>query len=157
MELKRQKTPEQALATLERLSARAEKCTDDAVRLLRKWNIESKEWASILDSLHKNRFIDDQRYAGAFIREKTGLSNWGPQKIRAALINKRIDEKLIDSQMKLFFTQNSVERLKPLLEKKLLSIREDDPRKLREKLVRFALSKGYEIADVLSCLETILG
>ena len=73
----RTKTPEQALAQLMRLCARAEKSESDARRLMRGWGLDDRAAAEVLDRLVHDRFIDDARYAGAFVREKMRLSGWG--------------------------------------------------------------------------------
>ncbi|MBQ0080862.1 MAG: RecX family transcriptional regulator [Alistipes sp.] len=156
MDVKRQKTPQQALQALEKLSAKAEKCSEDARRLLRRWNIDEREWDWILDSLYRNRFIDDCRYAGAFVREHASLSNWGPLKIRQSLLSKRISVEIVDDVMKDFFMEDVKVRLKPLLERKLKTLGDEPERKVREKLIRFALSKGYDIDDVLAIMSEIL-
>ena len=89
---RRTKSPEQALASLMRLCARAEKCESDARRLLRGWGIGEEEASRIVERLIRDRFIDDGRYAAAFVREKLRLSGWGEYKIRAALTRKGIDQ-----------------------------------------------------------------
>ena len=93
---KRAKTPEQALAALMRLCARAEKSQDDARRLMRGWGLAEREGEQVLARLVRDRFIDDGRYAEAFVRDKLRLSGWGEYKIRTALQRKRIDRELID-------------------------------------------------------------
>ena len=93
---KKFKTPEQALAALMRLCARAEKSQEDARRLMRGWGLAERDAEGVLAKLVRDRFIDDARYAGAFVREKLRLSGWGGYKIRTALQRKRIDRALIE-------------------------------------------------------------
>ena len=96
---KKVKTPEQALAALMRLCARAEKSQEDARRLMRGWGLAERDAKGVLAKLVRDRFIDDARYAGAFVREKLRLSGWGEYKIRTALQRKRIDRALIDAAL----------------------------------------------------------
>ena len=96
---KKVKTPEQALAALMRLCARAEKSQEDARRLMRGWGLAERDAEGVLAKLVRDRFIDDARYAGAFVREKLRLSGWGEYKIRTALQRKRIDRALIDAAL----------------------------------------------------------
>ena len=79
---KKVKTPEQALAALMRLCARAEKSQEDARRLMRGWGLAERDAEGVLAKLVRDCFIDDARYAGAFVREKLRLSGWGEYKIR---------------------------------------------------------------------------
>lgn len=85
---KRDKTPDEALAALMRLCARAEKSEGDARRLMRGWGVAEKDAEQVLGRLVRDRFIDDSRYAEAFVREKLRLSGWGEYKIRTALQRK---------------------------------------------------------------------
>lgn len=78
--IKRSKSPEQALSALMRLCARAEKCSGDALRLMRGWGVEPAAQQQVLRQLQQQRFIDDERYAAAFVREKMRLSGWAAAK-----------------------------------------------------------------------------
>jgi len=81
---RRDKTPEQALAALMRLCARAEKSSGDALRLMRTWGVAEEARREVLRKLTAQGFIDDARYAGAFVRDKIRLAGWGARKIRTA-------------------------------------------------------------------------
>ena len=96
---KREKTPEEALSALMRLCARAERSQGDARRLLRGWGIREAEAERIVERLVRERFIDDTRYAEAFVREKLRLSGWGAYKIRTALRRKQIAPETIDAAL----------------------------------------------------------
>lgn len=92
----RTKTPEQALAALMRLCARAERSEEDARRLMTRWGIAPADRERVLERLRRDRFIDDARYAEAFVREKINLSGWGARKIADALHRKRIARETIE-------------------------------------------------------------
>ena len=64
----RTKTPEQALAALMRLCARAERSEEDARRLMTRWGVAPADRERVLERLRRDRFIDDARYAEAFGR-----------------------------------------------------------------------------------------
>ena len=83
--IKRDKTPEQAYAALIRLCARSEKSSGDALRLMQRWGVEPSARQGVLQKLLADRFIDDNRYAEAFVRDKIRLSGWGARKIRTSL------------------------------------------------------------------------
>ena len=73
----RTKTAEQALVSLMNLCAKSEKCSADARRLMRGWGVSVADAERVLQRLVAERFIDDSRYAEAFVREKINLSGWG--------------------------------------------------------------------------------
>lgn len=145
---KRTKSPEQALAALMRLCARAEKSTGDARRLMSGWGVDPAAQEAVLKQLTAQRFIDDERYAAAFVREKTSLSGWGSYKIRAALQRKRIDRAIIDRALAAIDREAGAERLSTLLRRKLRTVKAATPYDLRAKLMRYGLSLGYEYETV---------
>ena len=92
MEVKRTKTPEQALRALMNVCAKSERAISDVRRSLTRWGVAPEQHQPIIDRLVRERFIDEVRYAEAYVREKLNLSRWGVRKIRAALKAKRIPE-----------------------------------------------------------------
>lgn len=146
---KRAKTPEQALASLMRLCARAEKPESDARRLMRNWGIAERDAEQVLARLVKDRFIDDARYAGAFVREKLRLSGWGAYKIRTALQRKGIAKPLIDEALAQTGDTDMPQRLHTQLTRKARSVKYTTPYELKAKLIRYGLSLGYDYETVL--------
>ena len=144
---RRDKTPEQALAALMRLCARAEKSESDARRLMRGWGLAERDAEQVLGKLVRNRFIDDGRYAEAFVREKLRLSGWGAYKIRTALQRKGIRRELIDA---------AGERLAQMLARKARTVRAATPYELKTKLIRYGLSLGYEYEAVLEAASAMV-
>ena len=146
---KKVKTPEQALAALMRLCARAEKSQEDARRLMRGWGLAEREGEQVLARLVRDRFIDDARYAGAFVREKLRLSGWGEYKIRTALQRKRIDRALIDAALAEADRSGMDERLRRQLERKARTAKYSTQYELKTKLIRYGLSLGYDYETVV--------
>ena len=146
---KKVKTPEQALAALMRLCARAEKSQEDARRLMRGWGLAERDAEGVLAKLVGDRFIDDARYAGAFVREKLRLSGWGEYKIRTALQRKRIDRALIDAALAEADRSGMDERLRRQLERKARTAKYTTQYELKTKLIRYGLSLGYDYETVV--------
>ena len=128
---RRDKTPEQALAALMRLCARAEKSESDARRLMRGWGLA------------------DSRYAEAFVREKLRLSGWGAYKIRTALQRKGIRKELVDAALAQAGGTDMGQRLAQMLARKARTVKAATPYDLKTKLIRYGLSLGYEYEAVI--------
>lgn len=152
---KKTKTPEQALSSLMRLCARMERCSADAMRLMRGWQIEPAKAQEILQRLIKDRFLDDRRYAEAFVREKISLSSWGEYKIKAALKRKSIPEEIINDVLGSMESLHDTERLKERLARKLRTVKYKNAYDLRTKLIRHGLSLGFSMDDVIKTTEEI--
>ncbi|MBR5492711.1 MAG: RecX family transcriptional regulator [Alistipes sp.] len=154
--VKRPKTAEQALASLMRLCARAERSSGDAMRLMTTWMVPEDDRQMVLQRLIKDRFIDDSRYAEAFVREKSNLSAWGEYKIRATLRRKGIADEIINSALLQMPTEQNIERLTERLKRKMRTIKYDTTYQLKTKLIRHALSLGFSMDDVLKCVEEVM-
>ena len=153
---KKVKTPEQALAALMRLCARAEKSQEDARRLMRGWGLAERDAEGVLAKLVRDRFIDDARYAGAFVREKLRLSGWGEYKIRTALQRKRIDRALIDAALAEADRSGMDERLRRQLERKARTAKYSTQYELKTKLIRYGLSLGYDYEAVMDAASAMV-
>ena len=154
--VKRSKTAEQALTSLMRLCARAERSSGDAMRLMATWMVPEADRQGVLQRLIKDRFIDDSRYAEAFVREKSNLSAWGEYKIRTALRRKGIADNIINSALQQMPTEQNLERLTERLKRKMRTIKYDTTAQLKTKLIRHALSLGFTMDDVLKCVEEVM-
>lgn len=153
---KRTKSPEQVLAALMRLCARAEKSEGDARRLMRGWGVAEGDAERVLARLVADRFIDDERYAGAFVREKLRLSGWGEYKIRAALARKGVARAVVDRALAEADRTGMEERLRRQLERKARTAKAATPYELKTKLLRYGLSLGYDYEAVAEAVaETV--
>ena len=149
----RTKTPDEALSSLMRLCARAERCEGDARRLMRRWGVEPQAAEGVLERLVRDRFIDDNRYATLFVREKLNLSGWGAYKIRTALKRKEIAEEIIREALADLDTDRLRDRLEEQLRRKLRTLKAKTPYELKTKLIRYGLSLGYEYEAVLDAAQ----
>lgn len=154
--IKRTKTAQQALESLMRLCARAERSSGDAMRLMATWQVPQQEREGVLQRLKADRFIDDRRYAEAFVREKINLSAWGEYKILAALRRKGIDENTVREAMSLYMRTDTTERLEERLQRKARTVRYDTPYQLRTKLLRYGASLGYTFEQVAQSVDRIM-
>ncbi len=148
------KTAEQALSALMFMCARAEKSSGDALRLMRLWQVPEGDRAGVLEKLTAKKFIDDSRYAAAYVREKSRLNGWGEHKIRRQLALKGISREIIGESMGQL--EDSSERLAAMLERKMRTVRAKDDFELRGKLFRYGMSLGYDYDDVMQTLQRVL-
>ena len=153
---RRTKTAEQALAALMRLCARAEKSEGDARRLLRGWGVAEAEAGQVVARLVRERFIDDRRYAEAFVREKLRLSGWGEYKLRTALQRKGIARELIDAALQQTDRPAMAARLAERLARTARSTRAENDYELKTKLIRYGLSLGYDYETVLDTVSQLI-
>lgn len=156
IERPRTKSAEQALSSLMRLCARAERSSGDAMRLMARWQVPTEERQNVLKRLVDERFIDDRRYAEAFVREKVNLSAWGEYKIKATLRSKGLSEQVIGAALAEVDSLHNVERLRERLMRKVRSLKADTPYQFKTKLIRYGMSLGFPTDVVIECAEAII-
>lgn len=154
-EVKR-KSAEQALRLLMNMAARAERSSGDALRLMKRWGVDDNDAQRVLQRLIAERFIDDSRYAAAFVREKINLSGWGSYKIVEALRRKGVDNRIIENALSQYGSVDMEERLQGLLEKKIKTVKYRDTSDLRAKLFRFAASRGYDYSTAMQAVDRVV-
>lgn len=142
------------LNSLEGLCAKREYCTSDIFRkAVDRCEGDAEAAAEIVASLKADRFVDDVRYASAFAREKASLTGWGPVKIRFALRAKRISDSDIDAALAEIDSSSASDRMERLLRAKWKTLQGDEHARL--KLLKFALTRGYEYTAVESAVDRI--
>ena len=145
--VKRTKNAEQALSSLMRLCARAERSSGDARRLMATWGVPEQDREKVLQRLIAERFIDDERYASAFVRE---------YKICAALRRKGIAEDIIARALQQISPSQSAEQLAMRLARKLKTVKYKSKYDLKNKLIRYGLSLGYTMEAVIPQVEELI-
>ena len=153
---KRPKSATQALQSLMRLCARAEKSSGDALRLMRGWGVPEEEREGVLQKLIEQRFIDDQRYAEAYMREKSNLAGWGARKIAFQLRQKGIDKEVISTTLSRLDSDAQLEQLITKLERKMRSTKAANSYELRGKLLRYGMGLGFDYEMTRSAIDKII-
>lgn len=146
--------PQKILDNLRRQCSRREYCCSDVLKKAEKALDGNKEEAmKILDTLLKEKYVDDFRYASAYAREKSSISGWGIVKIKYMLSAKNVSRDAISAALDEIDGQNADARLRKLIENKYRTIKEDPQWKI--KLLRFALGRGYSYDEVNEIVNSI--
>lgn len=144
--------PEKALIRCEELCARAERCEHELREKMRTWRIDSRDIDAIINSLTTRRFLDDSRFARAFVRDKYRFARWGRRKIVMALKQKHIDSGVIEEALEEINQEEYTSILRSLLKAKAAHMERPLSYDDRMKLLRFAVARGFETQLVSSLL-----
>lgn len=151
------KTPQQALQSLMRMCARSERSSGDALRLMKRWGVTDDDARKVLARLQADRFIDDRRFAEAFVRDKLNLSGWGAYKIKMSLRAKGVARDIIEEVVTTMIEATDMkERLEEIMQRKLRTLKYATTYEAKTKLIRFAASRGYDIEEAIECASRIL-
>ena len=153
--MKKECTVEEARLKAEAYCAMSEHCTDDVCRKLEQWGAPLAAYGSILEHLKKEKYVDDRRYAIAFVRDKYRFNQWGRIKIAQALRLKQIGSEEIGLAMEEVDEAEYLDILTSAIRRKLPTIKAVNDYERRGKLVRFAAGRGYEVEKILQCLNRI--
>ena len=106
-----------------------------------------------IDRLIKERYVDDERYARAFVKDKIRYNKWGRRKVQQALWQKHIDAEIQQRVLDEIDEKEYLDILRPLLKQKRKNIRAASDYELNQKLARFALSRGFTFDLIRQCLD----
>ncbi|MBR7027217.1 MAG: RecX family transcriptional regulator [Bacteroidales bacterium] len=147
-------TEEQIYSRMMALCSRREYCKSDIAAKISALS-DTVDAEAMIRKLCEERFIDESRYAAAFVRDKSRLKGWGEMKIRYALQRKGLDGDTIAEAMGEIDTEQQKERLAKLLQAKAQTLKAATPEEKRAKLLRFAVSRGFTYAQADEICRTI--
>ena len=151
--MKKDMTEQEAYLQLAALCAQAEHCQQGMRDKMRRWELDESVQNRIIDRLIKERYVDDERYARAFVKDKIRYNKWGRRKVQQALWQKRIDADIQQRVLDEIDEKEYLDVLRPLLKQKRKSIRAANDYELNQKLARFALSRGFTFDLIRQCMD----
>ena len=145
----------QALSKTMALCSKAEKCVSDIQQKLDNWGVEPAESQKVIKTLIAERFIDEERYARYFVRDKFRFNQWGRVKIAFMLRSKKIPAILIEEALLEIEDEAYLELLSKLLNDKARKTKFINEYDKKGKLIRFAQSKGFEMEAINEALKRL--
>ena len=134
-----------------RCSAR-ETCLSEARAKLERLELTPAQCDAVLQRLVSEGYIDEARYARAFVSDKLRFARWGRLKIRQALRQKGLADDDISQALLTIDEQAYEDTLRTLLAQKRRTLRAATPYDASARLLRFAASRGFEPALTLRLL-----
>jgi regulatory protein len=153
MEIKKPMTGQQAYLKLTALCARSEHCQHDMLEKMRQWGVSPEEQAEVMQRLVQERYVDDTRFAHAFVVDKVRYNKWGRRKVEQALWAKHIDKTVATEALDDISDEEYLAVLRPLLKQKRKSTKAQSEYELTMKLIKFALSRGFTMDIIRQCIE----
>jgi regulatory protein len=146
-------TEQGAYLQLAQLCARSEHCQHDLTEKMRRWEMSDEAQARVMQRLVSERYVDDERYARAFVRDKIKYNKWGRRKVEQALWQKHIDDDIRQRVISEVDDEEYLSVLRPLLKQKRRSTKAESDYEQNQKLVRFALSRGFTYDIIRQCID----
>ena len=137
-------TFEEAKSKLERYCSYQERCHQEVVQKLQKMNMIPQVVDAVVVHLIEHKFLNEERYAEAFVRGKFRIKKWGKYRITQELKQRGITKNLISSALEQISEEEYFQTFHELAEKKAASILERNPQKKKRKLADYLLYRGWE-------------
>ena len=139
---------EQGLQRAAGLCCQSEHCVADITEKLLRWGVSREDSDRIIDRLIDEKYIDESRYALAYVRDKVRFSHWGRVKIKSMLRMFRISEQDISNAFDSFDEDEYLGVLEGVIESKRKTLPDAESYASRVKLIRFALQRGFEMHEI---------
>jgi regulatory protein len=147
---------EKALHRTQALCAKQERCTNDLRIKMKQWHVSTEDIEKVINKLISDGFVNDERFAHMFARDKSKFNKWGPIKIAYSLKSKHIPDDLIKIILLEIEPEQNDKSVYEMLSKKAKSIKAKSTQDLKVKLIRFGISRGYDYGLISSIASSII-
>ena len=137
-----------AMIRLTAKCAGAEYCRADIRKMMSRWELPEGVADKIIKRLQDERYIDEQRYAHAFVRDKFRYNHWGWIRIEQELKRRGIAQEYIDEAKEEISEDANLEALRKIIDTKRRTVKGKNEYEVNAKLFRFALSRGFCYEDI---------
>jgi len=128
----------------ERYCSGAEHCCFEVRAMLQRHEAESGDIDRILKHLIKEGYIDESRYARAFVHDKVCFAKWGRVKIAQALWQKRIPQDVADSALATIDEDEYMTALNDVAQSRYRAAKGATEYERKMKAMKSVCSRGYE-------------
>ena len=136
-------------------ASRCEHCESELREKLLIWGGTSEETDEIIAYLIEERYIDNQRYANSYAKDKFRFNNWGRYKISMMLRSKDIESEFIEEALGQIDDEEYLEKLQQILKDKLRSLKYSSEYEKKGKLFKCAQSRGLETGAISKVIDSI--
>lgn len=146
---KKSLTPGQALQKLKHYCGYSERCHSEVKKKLYELGVSSIEHDEIMATLIEENYLNEERFAIQFAGGKFRMNQWGRQKIRYALKEKKVSEYCIKRGLEQIDENDYEKTLNDLAIKKYHLFNDDALLIRKKKVINYLVQKGFE-ADLVN-------
>ena len=149
-------TYEQALSRAAALCSGSEHCSSEIRKKLLLWGLSPTQVEKAIGFLIDEKYIDSKRFCRAYCLDKFRYNHWGRIKISQMLRMLELDSSDINEGLDAIPEEEYQEVLHHVLEQKNKQLKDSDPYIRKGKLVRHALSRGFETHLIIDAADSLL-
>jgi regulatory protein len=139
---------EPVLEKARRYCSSRETCRSDLLKKIQTWGLSGDPAIKVLGQLEQEGFLNELRYAKAAANDQYKFNKWGRIKIRYYLQQHGIPAAVISEALEGIDEQEYLRMIKSQVTEKEKHTRYTNQWDRKAKLMRFAISRGYEPAIV---------
>ena len=145
--------PGKTVQQIQRYCAFQDRSSFDVQEKLKKLGVPYPRMKELIAQLAEEGFLDDHRFVRSFVQGKFRQNKWGRIKIGYALKGKGIPDPLIREALENLDDEDYRNMLQTLISRKRKEIKTENNLNVRQKIINFALGKGYEMPLILDILK----
>ena len=149
-------TTNEALSRTMKLCSSKEYAPFEIEQKLRDWGLVDAAVSEVIDTLRKEKFLDEFRMARYFANDKLKFNKWGKVKIKFMLQQKKVSSEAISEALEQIDEDTYRKILAEELVKKRKAIKDTDEYQVKAKLFQFASGRGFEGDVIYKLLDKIL-
>ncbi len=148
-------TVKEAYQKLARYCVYQERCHQEIEQKLKNYQLSYTERQEVIAHLIADNFLNEERFAIAFTRDKFHLQKWGKQRIKRELKQRRISDYLIQKALREIREKEYHETFDHLVNKKLKLLAGQSLLQKKKKLLGYLARKGYEYDLIYAALNRL--
>jgi regulatory protein len=137
-------TLEQALSRIQRYCTYQDRCHIEVERKLTEMRMIPQAKEQIIMSLIEDDYLNEERFALAFVKGKFRIKKWGRIRLKAELKKRKISKYLIKSALEQISEKDYLFTFEELANRKANSIKADSILLKKKKLADYLIYRGWE-------------
>ena len=142
--LRKSYTLEQALSKLQKYCTYQDRCHIEVERKLTEMRMIPQAKEQIIMSLIEDDYLNEERFALAFVKGKFRIKKWGRIRLKAELKKRKISKYLIKSALEQISEKDYLFTFEELANRKANSIKADSILLKKKKLADYLIYRGWE-------------
>tara|TARA_B100000900_G_scaffold177662_1_gene150611 strand:+ start:8096 stop:8572 length:477 start_codon:yes stop_codon:yes gene_type:complete len=145
---KKSYTVDEALSKIQKYCSYQDRCHKEVEQKLKEMRVISEASNQIIMALIDGDYLNEERFALAFVRGKFKIKKWGRHRLISELKQRNISKYLIDKALKQISDAAYKDTFESLAHKRAASITGVSALKKKKKLADFLLRRGWESSMV---------
>ncbi len=137
-------TVEEALVKLQKYCSYQDRCHKEVAQKLKEMQMISQASEQIILNLIEGNFLNEERFAMAYVRGKFRIKKWGKRRLVSELKQRQISKYIINKAINQISEDDYKTTFEVLAERKATSLLGKSKLKNKKKLADYLLYRGWE-------------